>query len=95
MKKNYPALILFLFLGSYSFSQTKATPTTTAVKTETKPVSVPAEASVPEASPAQVLEKNPLPVIQKGAPAIFYIENDQPIDRQTYLLHSKQALPKK
>jgi hypothetical protein len=93
MRKNYAVLIFFLFLGSHSFSQTTEQKTAE-TNPETNPVAPTTATTVSNTEAPQVFEKNPLPINQKGAPAIFYVENDKPTDRRTYQQHLQPALSK-
>lgn len=94
MKKNYVALIFFLLLGGHCFSQTDQQKNVVSDTPENKPAAAPTVVKNPNPDKPQVFERNPLPINQKGAPAIFYVENDKPVDRETYQQHLQPGVPK-
>ena len=95
MKKNYAALIFFLLLGGHCFSQTDQQKNAVSDTPENKPAAASTVVKNPNTETPQVFERNPLPINQKGAPAIFYVENDKPVDRETYQQqHLQPGVPK-
>jgi hypothetical protein len=94
MNKNYAALIFFLLLGGHCFSQTDQQKKAVPDQPENTPAATSTAVKNPTSDTPQVFERNPLPINQKGAPAIFYIANDQPIDRETYQRHLQPSVPK-
>ena len=97
MKKNCFSLILVL-LCCNSFAQSKdkiiASKSITSDKPNSKPAPEAVNISADSAVKSQTFEKNPFPQNEKAAPATFYVENDKPCDRRTYMRHLKQATPK-
>lgn len=94
MKKNYAVLIFFLLLGVHCFSQTDQQKKAVPDQPENTAAATSTAVKNPTSNTPQVFERNPLPINQKGAPALFYVANDQPIDRETYQQHLRLGVPK-
>jgi len=87
-------LIFFLLLGGHCFSQTDPQKETVPDQPQNTPATTFMAIKNSTADTPQVFERNPLPINQKGAPAIFYIANDQPVDRETYQQYLQTGVPK-
>ena len=92
MKKNY-VLILFLFVSTFSFAQIGTNIDNTARNAQPINNVLQVKEITSEASP--VFEKIPLPSEKKTSPEIFYIIDDQPVDRQKYMASQKSNSVKK
>ena len=92
MKKNY-AILLFLFVSTFSFAQVGTDKDNTARNVQTIKNVLQVKEITSEAS--TIFEKIPLPSQEKISPEIFYIIDDQPVDRQKYMVSQKSDSAKK
>ena len=91
MIKSYYNSLLFLLVSSGAFCQSAKTVSIVPNQPQDSVSQSQKINGISAVSNDQVFEKKITPAIQKAAPAIFYISNDQPVDRLTYLRNRHQA----